>query len=207
MRSIVAMCATIPRKARSRRRSLSATSSLGRRSALLQFASSQFSSRKNASHSSSRTGSIESFARDIAENRTQAPHDLYDSPVVLGGELIGAAETAQNASDAPPGKGRRQGRRRIAFALVGFVEDRVLVRRDQPTAQREIEEEQRVVDDDDVCVARRIATAEEKTIADVRTQLTDAVVRIGVELFPLQGVRDERELRSVAGRRPPRPSP
>ncbi len=66
---------------------------------------------------------------------------------------------------------RRQRVGRPAFALVRFVEHRDVVRRQQSAAHRQIEKEQRVIDDDEVGVLRLVALLEEEAVAKVRADL------------------------------------
>ncbi len=88
-----------------------------------------------------------------------------------------------------------------------LIEDREVVRGEQRAAAGEIEEEQRVVDDDDVGVFRGVAAAEEMAVREARAELTDAVVGVSVERLPVVGARGEVELGTVAGLRPLGPFP
>jgi hypothetical protein len=82
---------------------------------------------------------------------------------------------------------------------VRFIENRDVVGRQEAAAGREIEKEQRVVDDDDVGEARRIAAFEEMAVGEARAELADAVVGVGVERFPIVAARRERQLGAIAG--------
>ena len=70
---------------------------------------------------------------------------------------------AQHASDRRARERRGQRVGRPAFALMRFVEHRDVVGRQQPAAHREVEKEQRVVDDDEVGVLRLVALFERRS--------------------------------------------
>jgi hypothetical protein len=116
----------------------------------------------------------------------------------------------QFAHHAPDAAGRErcgQGGRRVLLALVGLIENRHVVRRQERPAGCKIEEEQRVVDDDDIGEARRIAAFEEMAVGETRAELAHAIVGIGVERFPVVATRRERELRAIARFGAIRPQP
>ena len=102
-------------------------------------------------------------------------------------------------------RGERRGQRvgRPPFALMGLVEHGHVVGGQQSAADRQIEKEQRVVDDDDIGVLGLFALFEEETIAKMRAELADAIVGVGVELFPLVAIaarmpaRNDRRSRSI----------
>ena len=102
-------------------------------------------------------------------------------------------------------RGQRVGR--PPLALMRFVEDRDVVGRQESAADGEIEKEQRVIDDDDIGILRFVALLEKETIAKMFAELADAVVGVGVELFPLVATRNERQFRPIAGLRCGRPIP
>lgn len=81
-----------------------------------------------------------------------------------------------------------------------LIEDCVVVGWDESTAHREIEKEQRVVDDDDIRVARFFARTH--VVAAIGSEevarLHDAVVGVGIEIGPQTCRGHEFELGAIA---------
>ena len=135
------------------------------------------------------------LAGDPRERRLRAPNALVDLSIECGRQLVGAVQLAHHAADRRARERRGQRIGGPALALMRLVEDRDVVGRQEAAAHREIEKEQRVIDDDEIGVSRLIAPLEEQAIAKVLAELADAIVGIGVELFPFVGARHECQAR------------
>ncbi len=122
-------------------------------------------------------------------------------------KVVVAPQLAQHAIDARARDHRGERVGRPAFALVRLVEHGDVVGRQQPAAHRQIEKEERVIDDDYVGILRFVALFEEKTVAKVRADFPDALVGVGIELLPLAAVRREAEFGTIAALRPLGPLP
>ena len=122
-------------------------------------------------------------------------------------QIVRSAKFTQHSRDrgAREHCGQRVGR--PAFALVRFVEHGDVVRREQSAADREIEKEQRVIDDHEIGVFGLVAFGEVKAIAEALAVLADAFVGVGIELLPVFRRGKKAQFGPIAGARSIGPLP
>jgi hypothetical protein len=130
--------------------------------------------------------------RNVCQCVHEATDGFVDLGVVARRQRVHPVQTPQQTRDARLRErcGQRGGG--PAFALVRFVENRKIVGRQERPTHREIEKEERVVDDHEIGELGLVASREEVAIAKALAELADAVVGVRVELLPFGGRRRKR---------------